>query len=442
MAAIIAWLWPELIRPQGAGAASAAAVVVDAGGGDAGGVGAGGGIGTATGGGAGGNVGGDTSVDDAGGDAPAAQAGDAGSSTAAAANTPATVANGSTLAPTAPTTALGSFAPAVRASAPAVVNISVQRTVTERLPGLSLEEFMGGPARPRYRERVQRGLGSGVIVDRQGHVITNQHVIADFDDISVQIADGRTVQARVVGRDPGTDLAVLQLMMPTADLAKLPVMTLGRSDTAAVGDVVLAIGSPLGLTQTVTHGIISAKGRAQLGVATFEDFIQTDAAINAGNSGGALVNTQGELIGINTAVLGRNLGAEGIGVAIPVDLVRGVMRELLDHGRVIRGWIGIVPEDIAEQYVRQLGLPHAGVVISNLYVNSPALAAGLARGDMIETIDGRAIRTAQEAFAQIASRKPGTTITITGMRGNEKFSRQVMVTEAPAPRVEEQGTGV
>jgi serine protease DegS len=353
--------------------------------------------------------------------------------------TPLTVTTESTPQTATPPAAF-TYAPAVRASAPAVVNISVQRTVTERVPGLSLDELMGGPARPRYRERVQRGLGSGVIVDRQGHVITNQHVIADFDDISVQIADGRTAPARVVGRDPGTDLALLQLMMPPAELRTLPVMTLGRSDTAAVGDVALAIGSPLGLTQTVTHGIISAKGRAQLGVATFEDFIQTDAALNAGNSGGALVNARGELIGINTAVLGRNLGAEGIGVAIPVDLVRGVMRELLDHGRVIRGWIGIVPEDIAEQYVRQLGLPHAGVVISNLYVNSPALAAGFARGDMIETIDGRAVRTAQEAFTQIASRKPGTTVTIAGMRGSEKFSRTVTVTEAPLPATQGQAT--
>jgi S1-C subfamily serine protease len=143
------------------------------------------------------------------------------------------------------------------------------------------------------------------------------------------------------------------------------------------------------------------------------------------------VNYRGELIGINTAVLGKNLRAEGIGVAIPVDLVRGVMRELLEQGRVIRGWIGIVPEDIAEQHVKQLGLPHAGVVISNLYVDSPALDAGLARGDMIETIDGKAVNSAQDAFSRIASRKPGTTITIGGMRGQERFSLKVQVTEAP-----------
>jgi serine protease DegS len=214
-------------------------------------------------------------------------------------------------------------------------------------------------------------------------------------------------------------------------LGNLPVMPMGRSDRLRVGDPVLAIGNPVGLSHTVTQGIVSATGRGRLGVATFENFIQTDAAINVGNSGGALVNLRGELVGINTAVLGKNLGAEGIGVAIPVDLVRGVMRELLEHGRVIRGWIGILPEDIAAQHVQQLNLPHAGVVIGNLYLRSPALTAGLTRGDMIETIDGREVRSAQDTLAQIASRKPGTTVTIAGMRGTQRFSVQVPVMEAP-----------
>jgi serine protease DegS len=323
---------------------------------------------------------------------------------------------------------MGSYAAAVRASAPAVVSVYALRTVTERLPGIGLEQLFGGPVTPRYRERVQRGLGSGVIVDARGHIVTNQHVVAESDQISVQLADGRTAAAKVVGRDPDTDLAILRIELP-----RLPVMTLGRSDRVAVGDTVLAIGNPLGLSQTVTHGIVSATGRAQLGVATFENFIQTDAAINVGNSGGALVNARGELIGINTAVLGKNLGAEGIGVAIPVDLVRGVMKEILQHGRVVRGWIGIVPEDIPAEYVRQLGLPHAGVVVANLYLNSPALQAGLARGDMIETIDGQAVRNAQETLARIANRKPGSTLNLTGMRGSEKFSLQLPVVEPPRP---------
>jgi serine protease DegS len=320
----------------------------------------------------------------------------------------------------------GSFADAVRASAPAVVNVYAQRTVTERVPTVGLEQLLGGPVEPRFRERVQTSLGSGVIVDREGHIVTNQHVVANFDQISAQLADGRVASVRVVGSDPDTDLAVLKI-----DLPRLPVMTLGRSDQLQVGDVVLAIGSPLGLSQTVTHGIVSATGRAQLGVATFENFIQTDAAINIGNSGGALVNTRGELIGINTAVLGKNLGAEGIGVAIPVDLVRGVMREILQHGRVIRGWIGIVPDDIGPEHVRQLNLPHAGVVINNLYRDSPALQAGLTRGDMIESVDGRPVRNAQDTLTQIARRTPGTTITLVGMRGNQRFSMQMKVVEPP-----------
>jgi serine protease DegS len=320
----------------------------------------------------------------------------------------------------------GSFADAVRASAPAVVNVYAQRTVTERVPTVGLEQLLGGPVEPRFRERVQTSLGSGVIVDREGHIVTNQHVVANFDQISAQLADGRVASVRVVGSDPDTDLAVLKI-----DLPRLPVMTLGRSDQLQVGDVVLAIGSPLGLSQTVTHGIVSATGRAQLGVATFENFIQTDAAINIGNSGGALVNTRGELIGINTAVLGKNLGAEGIGVAIPVDLVRGVMREILQHGRVIRGWIGIVPDDIGPEHVRQLNLPHAGVVINNLYRDSPALQAGLTRGDMIESVDGRPVRNAQDTLTQIARRTPGTTVTLVGMRGNQRFSIQMKVVEPP-----------
>jgi serine protease DegS len=320
----------------------------------------------------------------------------------------------------------GSFADAVRASAPAVVNVYAQRTVTERVPAVGIEQLLGGPLQPRFRERVQNSLGSGVVVDREGHIVTNQHVIANFDQISAQLADGRVARVTVVGSDPDTDLAVLKI-----DLPRLPVMTLGRSDQLQVGDVVLAIGSPLGLSQTVTHGIVSATGRAQLGVATFENFIQTDAAINIGNSGGALVNTRGELIGINTAVLGKNLGAEGIGVAIPVDLVRGVMREIVQHGRVIRGWIGIVPEDIGPEHVRQLNLPHAGVVINNLYRDSPALQAGLTRGDMIESVDGRPVRNAQDTLAQIARRKPGTSVTLVGMRGTQNFTLQMKVVEPP-----------
>jgi len=313
----------------------------------------------------------------------------------------------------------GSFSAAVRAAAPAVVSVYAQRT--ERTPA-SVFDPLFGPQRPR----VQQALGSGVIVDTLGHIITNHHVIAGSDRIRVQLADGREADAAVVGSDTGTDLAVLQIKLP-----KLPVMALGRSDRVQVGDVVLAIGTPLGLSQTVTHGIVSAVGRAQLGVADYENFIQTDAAINIGNSGGALVDFRGELIGINTAVLGKNLGAEGIGVSIPVDLVRGVMQEIVQHGRVIRGWIGIVTVDVGAEDAARAGLAKPGVAIANLYRDSPAVEVGLARRDLIESVSGTAVRSAQDTLARIASHKPGSLVKITGIRGTRRFSVDVKVVEAP-----------
>jgi serine protease DegS len=315
----------------------------------------------------------------------------------------------------------GSFSAAVRAAAPAVVSVYAQRT--ERAPASVFDPLFGQQLRPR----VQQALGSGVIVDGQGHIITNHHVIAGSDRIRVQLSDGREADVAVVGSDPGTDLAVLQIKLP-----RLPVMALGRSDRVQVGDVVLAIGTPLGLSQTVTHGIVSAVGRAQLGVADYENFIQTDAAINVGNSGGALVDFRGELIGINTAVLGKNLGAEGIGVAIPVDLVRGVMREIVQHGRVIRGWIGIVAVDVGADDAARAGLAKPGVAITNLYRDSPAVEVGLARRDLIESVNGAAVRGAQDALSRIASHKPGSTVKLTGIRGTRRFSVDVKVVEAPA----------
>jgi serine protease DegS len=322
-----------------------------------------------------------------------------------------------------------SYAVAVRRAAPAVVNISTARLVTEQIGPSALAQLFGD-LRPLYRQRVERALGSGVIVDGSGHIITNNHVIANADTIMITLADGRSTRAVVVGRDPDTDLALLSIK-----LKDLPVMPLGRSDRLQVGDGVLAIGNPLGLSQTVTHGIVSAIGRNQLGVATFEDFIQTDAAINSGNSGGALINTLGELIGINTAVLGKNsagdISVEGISFAIPVNLARGVMNEILDHGRVIRGWTGIVPEDVGDEQARQLGLPRGGVVITNLYRNSPAVDAGLRIGDIITQVDGKGVHNAQETLAQIASRKPGSRVHLELLRGSSNVEATLAVTERP-----------
>jgi len=257
-------------------------------------------------------------------------------------------------------------------------------------------------------------------------------VIAGAETIMVQLADSRVTQASIVGRDPDTDLAVLRVRLQDA-----PVMPLGRSDRLQVGDEVLAIGSPLGLSQTVTHGIVSATGRGQLGVATFENFIQTDAAINEGNSGGALVDASGELVGINTAVLAKNAsaaGVEGIGFAIPVNLARGVMQEILDHGRVIRGWIGIVPEDVADEQAQQLGLARGGIVVANLYVGSPAAAAGVRPGDLVLAIDGKGAKSAQDALGQIASRRPGAQLRLKLLRAQSELDVNIEVGERGGQR--------
>jgi Do/DeqQ family serine protease len=317
------------------------------------------------------------------------------------------------------------YADAVKVAAPAVVNIYTARLVTERVAPSTLEE-MFGDFWPRYQQRIERSLGSGVIVDAQGHIVTNHHVIANASTINVQLADGRTADARIVGRDPDTDLAVLQV-----DLKPVPFATFGRSDRLRVGDVVLAIGNPIGLSQTVTHGIVSATGRQQLGLASFEDFIQTDAAINAGNSGGALIDTGGALVGINTAVVAKSLGVEGIGFAIPVNMVRGVMDDIIARGRVVRGWIGIVPQDVTEQQAAQFGLPGHGVVLTNLYVGSPALQAGLQPFDVLVEIDGTRVQSSRDAIARIAALKPGSHVTLKVLRKGKPVTAKMQVTERP-----------
>ena len=319
----------------------------------------------------------------------------------------------------------GSYSAAVRLAAPAVVNIYVARLVAERVPYNFMQDPFG-EFWPRYRRRVEQSLGSGVIVDPSGQIVTNHHVVADADQIQVQLADGRVAEAKVVGRDPDTDLALLRI-----DLPNLPSIRLGRSDALAVGDIVLAIGNPIGLSQTVTQGIVSATGRAQLGLATYENFIQTDAPINVGNSGGALINSRGELVGINTAVIAKTLGVEGIGFAIPVNLVRGVVNEINTRGRVVRGWIGIATDTVDEVRAKSLGLPAAGVVIMRMTSNSPAQRAGLRPGDLILSIDGKAPKDAREVLLRIADTTPGEPLKIEWQRGSEKGDTQVIVDEAP-----------
>jgi S1-C subfamily serine protease len=321
--------------------------------------------------------------------------------------------------------AASSYADAVRRAAPAVVNVYAARIVTERLPRNILQDPFGELG-PRYRQRLEQSLGSGVIVDASGQVVTNHHVIANAAAIRVQLADGREADAKVIGRDPDTDLALLRI-----DLRDLPAIELGRSSALRVGDIVLAIGNPLGLSATVTQGIVSATGRGQLGVAVFENFIQTDAPINVGNSGGALINTRGELVGINTAIIARNLGVEGIGFAIPVDLVRGVVGELVARGRVVRGWVGFDVANIDDATARAAGLARGGVVIVQLYQGSPAQQAGLQPGDLVTRIGGRAPTSAQEVQVRIAASQPGTALLIGVQRGTQAADAQLQVVEQP-----------
>jgi serine protease DegS len=332
-----------------------------------------------------------------------------------------------------PTVVMQSFADSVARAAPAVVNIYTARVVTERTQVTPLNQLFGDYW-PSYRRRIERSLGSGVIVDAKGTIVTNQHVIAQADSIRVQLADGRIAEATVIGQDPDTDIAILRL-----EVANLPVMPLGRSDTLRVGDIVLAIGNPYGLSQTVTQGIVSATGRGQLGLATFENFIQTDAAINLGNSGGALIDAHGDLVGINTAVLNRNYGGpEGIGFAIPVNLVRGVMEQILTKGHVVRGWLGFVPQDLTDEQAAQIGAASGSrdvnggaVAVANILVKSPAYEAGVRPDDLITAVGGEPVRSAQDLVSRIAALKPGSQVEIEGRRGRENFKIKLAVLERP-----------
>ena len=335
-------------------------------------------------------------------------------------------AHGTALGPARPTVVMQSFADSVARAAPAVVNIYTARVITERRQSAPLDQLFGDYW-PSYRQHVERSLGSGVIVDGKGTIVTNQHVIAGADSIRVQLADGRIAEATIVGQDPETDIAILHL-----SIGDLPIMPLGRSDTLRVGDIVLAIGNPYGLSQTVTQGIVSATGRGQLGLATFENFIQTDAAINLGNSGGALIDAHGDLVGINTAVLNRSYGGpEGIGFAIPVNLVRGVMEQILARGHVVRGWLGFVPQDLSAEQAAQLGTGAGGVTVVNILVNSPAFEAGVRPGDLVTELDGDAVQSSQDLVSKVAALKPGAEVELAGRHGRDPYKVSLKVTERP-----------
>lgn len=296
------------------------------------------------------------------------------------------------------------FREAARKALPAVVHIFTSQEVkSQRNPLLDdpiFRHFFGEGFEDAPRR--DSGLGSGVIVSPNGYILTNFHVVEAADQIEVSLSDGRKLKAKVVGSDPESDLAVLQVQ---AD--KLPAITFGQMEDVGVGDVVLAIGNPFGVGQTVTMGIVSALGRTHLGINTFENFIQTDAAINPGNSGGALVDVHGNLIGINTAIYSRTGGSLGIGFAIPVSSAKHIMEQIIQNGRVIRGWIGVEAQEITQELAESFGLPDTeGALIAGVVRGSPADLAGIQPGDVLLAVNQKGIRDPQEMLDVIAALKP------------------------------------
>jgi Do/DeqQ family serine protease len=326
-----------------------------------------------------------------------------------------------------------SYSGAAKRASPAVVSITASRAPvrTPRTDDPLFRFFFGDRAR-RMQEERQVGLGSGVIASPAGYLLTNNHVIEGADDIEVALADGRTAKAKVVGTDPDSDVAVLKI-----ELERLPTIGFSNIDNAQVGDVVLAIGNPFGVGQTVTAGIISALGRTQLGINTFEDFIQTDAAINPGNSGGALVDANGNLLGINTAIYSRTGGSLGIGFAIPASTARQVMESLIKEGRVVRGWIGVEPRDLTPEIAETLNLPiRQGVLITGVLQDGPASAGGVRPGDVVVAIAGKPIANTSQLLNAVAGLKPQTAASLGVQRGNKTLDLTVTVAQRPAARLQ------
>jgi serine protease DegQ len=326
-------------------------------------------------------------------------------------------------------TAASGYRGAAQRAAPAVVSI-VASKLNPRRPQSDDPwfRFFFGDRSPQ--DQPQRGLGSGVIVSPGGYLITNNHVVEGADDIEVQLADGRLAQAKLVGTDPDSDVAVLKI-----DLDKLSALTFANTDQLQVGDAVLAIGNPFGVGQTVTAGIVSALGRNQLGINTFENFIQTDAAINPGNSGGALVDASGSLVGINTAIFSRSGGSLGIGFAIPANTARMVMESLIRDGTVTRGWIGVEPRDLTPEMAESLRLPvKSGVLITGVLQNGPAGNGGMRPGDVVVKIADQNIANTAQLFNAVAALKPGNAATIAVQRGERALELKVEVALRPPSR--------
>ena len=311
------------------------------------------------------------------------------------------------------------YADAVTRAAPAVANLYTTKVVNKNARPLfedpQFRHFFGDNA-PKQK-RMESSLGSAVLMSPEGYLLTNNHVVTGADQIVVALKDGRETLARVIGSDPETDLAVLKI-----DLKDLPSITIGRSDTLRIGDIALAIGNPFGVGQTTTMGIISATGRNQLGLNNYEDFIQTDAAINPGNSGGALVDANGNLTGINTAIFSKSGGSQGIGFAIPINLAMEVMKAIIEHGQVIRGWLGIEVQPLTADLAESFGLSgRPGIVVAGIFRDGPAQKAGLQLGDVILSIDGAPASDGRRSMNQVARIKPSDKISIQVMRNGKEL---------------------
>ncbi len=337
-----------------------------------------------------------------------------------------TAAHTATLADASAPPSPGSYRAAASRAMPAVVNILTTKAVRKRHP-LSRDPFFKRFFGDRDEDDDQNSLGSGVIVSPQGYILTNYHVVEAADEIQVVLPDGRKAAAKMVGTDPETDLAVVRI-----EMEKLPVVALGQVEQAKVGDVVLAIGNPFGVGQTVTMGIISALGRNNLHINHFENFIQTDAAINFGNSGGALIDTQGNLLGINSAIYSQTGGSVGIGFAIPVSTARSVLDAIIKDGHVVRGWIGVESQEITPELAHSFGLDRdSGAIIAGVVRNGPADKAGMKPGDILLSVDGKPVKDTNEMLNLIAQLSPGGQSTMRILRKSRESDLQLTVGKRP-----------
>lgn len=322
-----------------------------------------------------------------------------------------------------------SYAKAAEIAMPSVVNIFTSKEVNEpHHPFMNdpiFERFFG----EQFESRPQRtsSLGSGVIVSSNGYILTNHHVVEAADEVEVALVDGRKTKASIIGSDPETDLAVLKVK-----LEDLPAITFGQSQQVKVGDVVLAVGNPFGVGQSVTMGIVGALSRSQVGINTFEDFIQTDAAINPGNSGGALTDTSGNLIGINTAIYSRTGGSLGIGFAIPIHAAKQIMEQIIQSGGVVRGWLGVSMQDMTEELAESFNLDHSvGTLIASVLREGPADKAGIKPGDILIAVNGKSVKNSSEMLNLVAALPPGETVTVTVIRNKQEKSIPVKVGVRP-----------